>query len=154
MFVDCDFLFLQSPLNIIEEIGNEINQKAVFVVKHPKYIPNTFTKMDDIEQNIYDRKNWSSLIVFNNEHPKNKILEPNYLNTHIPGLDFHQFRWLLDSDIGNLSLKWNILDGYYYMNKDEIGAIHYTDGGPWFSGYENTMYSELWKTKRKTLLQI
>jgi len=151
LFVDCDFLFLKSPLEIIEEVGDKLTQKAVFVVKHPRYIPNSVKKMDDIEQNTYDRKNWSSLILFNNEHPKNRKLEPEYLNTHTPGLDFHQFKWLNDDDIGNLSLKWNVLDNYYYMLEEDIGAVHYTDGGPWFSDYENTMYSQLWKDKKRTI---
>lgn len=100
--------------------------------------------MDNIRQNSYYRKNWASLILFNNEHPALKTLNPAYLNNHKPGLDFHQFRWLDDKDIGHLSIKWNILDDYYYLNVDEIGAIHYTDGGPWFDNYKNTVYSNIW----------
>lgn len=34
---------------------------------------------------------------------------------------------------------------YYYMNRNEIGAIHYTDGGPWFKDYKKTIYSDIWR---------
>ena len=146
MFVDCDFVFLKDPMNMINEIAET---KAVSVVKHPRYLPRSTIKMDDINQNIYDRKNWSSLIIFNNEHPKIKRLEPNYLINHYPGLDLHQFRWLEDSDIGSLSLTWNVLDGYYEFRYEEIGAIHYTDGGPWFDKYKKTYYSDIWLNKQK-----
>lgn len=151
LFVDYDFLFLKSPLEIIEEVGDKLTQKAVFVVRHPKYVKNNLNDEESIKENIYDRKNWSSLILFNNEHPKNKKLEPEYLNNHKTELDFHQFKWLLDDDIGHLSIKWNVLDNYYYMLEEDIGAVHYTDGGPWFSDYENTMYSQLWKDKKRTI---
>ena len=39
-------------------------------------------------------------------------------------------------------MEWNCLDDYYHLKSPN--AIHYTDGGPWFDGYENTMYSDLW----------
>lgn len=149
MFVDCDFLFLKNPLNVIHEIDTN---KAVSVVKHLSYVPKTEKKMDNIDQNVYYRKNWSSFMVFNNEHPEIKKLTPCYLNTHRPGLDFHQFEWLDDKYIGSLSLIWNVLDGYYHLNKDEIGAVHYTDGGPWFEDYQETDYSEIWKEKERELM--
>ena len=74
MFVDCDFVFLKDPMSMIDEIDRS---KAVSVVKHPRYIPRSVTKMDCINQNLYDRKNWSSLIVFNNSHSKVRKLEPD-----------------------------------------------------------------------------
>ena len=54
-------------------------------------------------------------MVFNNEHPSNKILTPEYLNNHKPGLDFHHFKWLKDEEIGSIPLEWNCLDGYYNL---------------------------------------
>ena len=37
------------------------------------------------------------------------------------------------------------LDGYYHLTEPK--AIHYTDGGPWFDDYQETMYSHLWKSE-------
>ena len=106
-FCDCDFLFLADPLEILENVDDS---KAVYVVKHPGYIPNSQIKMDGIPQHRAYRKNWASFTLFNNAHPKNARLTPDYLNNHRPGLDFHQFRWLEDEDIGSLPLAWNCLD--------------------------------------------
>lgn len=138
IFVDCDFLFLADPQQLID-IAKSDPTKAVWCVQHPQYIPRSVIKMDKITQNSYYRKNWTSLMVFNNEHP-DCYMTPKFLNTHRPGINFHQFKWT--ENIGALSLEWNCLDDYYML--DNPKAIHYTDGGPWFDGYENTMYSDLW----------
>ena len=140
IFVDCDFLFLASP----EEIFAHIDEtKAVSVVQHPSYIPLSEMKMDGVPQHKSFRKNWASLMVFNNAHESNKILTPIYLNDHMPGLDFHHLAWLDDDEIGSLPLEWNCLDQYYHLAEPK--AIHYTDGGPWFGGkYNNTRYAKMW----------
>lgn len=139
MFVDCDFLFLADPYRILRHCTGD---KAVYVVKHPPYVPHTEIKMDGISQHKSFRKNWASLIVFNCSHPSNKVLTPEYLNNHRPGLDFHQLKWLKDDEIGSIPLEWNCLDDYYHLENPK--AIHYTDGGPWFENYKQTMYSDLW----------
>ena len=148
-FCDCDFLFLADPLEILENVDDS---KAVYVVKHPGYIPNSQIKMDGIPQHRAYRKNWASFTLFNNAHPKNARLTPDYLNNHRPGLDFHQFRWLEDEDIGSLPLEWNCLDDYYHLENPK--AIHYTDGGPWFDNYEETFYSHLWTRERDQMDNI
>ena len=60
----------------------------------------------------------------------------------MPGVLLHQFSWLDDTEIGSLPLEWNCLDDYYHLEQPK--AIHYTDGGPWFKGYEQTFYSDRW----------
>jgi hypothetical protein len=142
IFVDCDFLFKSNPMNLAQYINPDL---AVSVVQHPSYNPNTEIKMDGVAQHRSHRKNWASLMVFNNEHPSNKILTPEYLNNHKPGLDFHHFKWLKDEEIGSIPLEWNCMDGYYHLENPK--AIHYTDGGPWFGDkYQDTMYAKEWKT--------
>jgi len=147
-FVDCDFVFLDDPLKILENVDPS---KAVYVCKHPGYIPNSQIKMDGIAQHRAYRKNWASFTLFNNEHPKNSTLTPHYLNNYRPGIDFHQFRWLDDEDIGSLPLEWNCMDDYYHLENPK--AIHYTDGGPWFDNYQETMYSDIWKEEEKWLIE-
>jgi len=149
IFVDCDFLFMSDPQELID-IAKKDTSKAVWVCKHPRYIPNTVRKMDNITQNSYEKKNWASLMVFNNSHPDCKKLTLKYLNNHTPGLDFHQFKWT--DSIGSLPLEWNCLDGYYHLAYPK--AIHYTDGGPWFEGYENTFYSDFWLQEEATMLDV
>jgi hypothetical protein len=149
IFVDCDFLFLDDPQKLID-IAKKDSSKAVWVCKHPRYIPNTVNKMDNIPQNSYEKKNWASLMVFNNSHPDCKKLTLEYLNNHTPGLDFHRFKWT--DNVGSLPLDWNCLDDYYHL--DNPSAIHYTDGGPWFEEYQNTFYSELWKNEQNFLTSV
>jgi len=139
LFCDCDFLFLEDVNNLLLHMDDS---KAVLVCKHPQYSPNTKLKMDGVEQHRAWRKNWASLILFNNEHPSNAQLTPDYINRVNPGIRLHQFGWLEDEEIGSLPLDWNCLDGYYHLHNPK--AIHYTDGGPWFDGYKNTFYSKLW----------
>lgn len=139
LFVDCDFLFLDD----VRELARFIDpKKAVSVVKHPCYYPNSEIKMDGVRQHQMVRKNWASMIMFNNGHKSNKALSPNYVNTVQPGRNLHQFMWLRNEEIGSISLDWNTLDGYYEL--DNPRAIHYTDGGPWFDNYKNTYYSKFW----------
>ena len=139
VFCDCDFLFQADILDLVLSVDPN---KAVSVVKHPSYNTHTDIKMDGIAQHNMPRKNWASLIVFNNAHPSNKRLTPYYVNTCTPGRTLHQFSWLGDDEIGSIPLDWNTLDDYYHL--DNPKAIHYTDGGPWFEDYQQTMYSHRW----------
>lgn len=138
IFCDCDFLFLDDINKLLNYIDPSL---AVSVVKHPRYIPNSDIKMDNITQVPYNRKNWSSLMVFNCEHELCKSLTPNVINT-APGSFLHQFQWVPDNLIGSIPLDWNCLDDYYLLENPK--AIHYTDGGPWFDSYKVTTYSKLW----------
>ena len=153
IFVDCDFLFMDDINKIIDNLDTT---KAVSVVHHPLYIPNTQIKMDDIPQHQMWRKNWASLMVFNCEHIECKTLTPEYINTKEPGRSLHQFEWCNDNYLGKLSMDWNCLDGYYMLDKPK--AIHYTDGGPWFDDYKNkpfykySTYSNQWSQTYKSMM--
>ena len=126
---------------------------AVMVVKHPPYIPKGELKMEGIPQHRMYRKNWASLIVFNNSHSACKQLTPDYLNNHTPGYEFHTLNWCRDSEIGAITINWNTLAGYYYLDEQDIGAIHYTDGGPWHSDYTDCEYAGLWRLEHAKLVQ-
>jgi len=139
MFIDCDVLCTTD----ITEIMNEIDSKnIVSCVQHPEYEPKTKFKMDGVKQTAYPRKNWSSVMVFNNE--KCKILTPELVNTATAKY-LHRMQWAPDELIGSLSHSWNYLAGYY-DDIDKPNVIHYTDGGPWFEDYQNCEFAEQWKT--------
>lgn len=138
LFCDCDFLFLDDVGELFDRIDE---QYAVMVCKHPNYTPNTKVKMDNKKQTTYPRKNWSSLILWNNKHPKNHILTPHFVNTQ-SSAELHGFGWLDNKDIGSIPLEWNTLVGYYKFNKPK--ALHYTDGTPDLPGYTNCDYADIW----------
>ncbi len=72
IFCDSDFIFMDSIDNLIDLYDDRY---AIMCCQH-NYTPNSDIKMNGKIQSSYPRKNWSSLMIFNNEHPKNKTLNP------------------------------------------------------------------------------
>ena len=138
VFMDCDML-CRTDIAGLEAEAQRQPDKAVLVCRHD-YVPSTSRKFLDQPQTRYERKNWSSLMVFNNE--RCRALTPDYVNT-APGLDLHRFRWIPDLEIGALALEWNWLVGEYeYSEKAKI--VHYTIGGPYFPQYRDCDYAQEW----------
>lgn len=134
IFMDCDML-CKDDLYALPEIG----EKAVLCVQHD-YVPSTDVKMEGALQSVYPRKNWSSLMVFDNA--KCKALTPHFVSTALPGA-LHQFGWLRSEDIGMLPLEWNHLVGEYLKN-DGAKMLHYTLGGPWFRDHQFCDHAQEW----------
>jgi len=148
VFCDCDFLFLEDVAKLFEELSND---KDIYCVQHD-YKPKEKHKMDGQQQTIYPRKNWSSFIVFNCNHPSNKKLNIEVVNRE-PGSYLHQFKWLKDDEIGSLDERWNWLEGWTSNhNKLKPYAVHYTRGGPWFDEWQDVEYAEDWKKERDIYL--
>jgi len=143
LYMDSDFLWLSS----VEEVFNLKDLKyAVQVVKH-EHKPKTTKKMNNKLQAEYPRKNWSSLVLWNCGHAKNK-LTAQQVNQWSAAM-LHQFKWLPDQAIGQLPEQYNYLVGY---STTEPKAVHYTDGGPWFEEYNNTEYADNWRQYQQQLL--
>ena len=139
LFIDCDFLFTKD----VSELYNLREEKyAVMCVKHD-YTPKNSIKMDGQKQVSYPRKNWSSCVLWNCGHESNKIITPEAVNSE-SGAYLHRFQWLQDSEIGDLPLEWNWLEGEYDKPEDPPAVIHFTNGGPWFKECQNVEYSDLW----------
>ena len=142
IFCDCDFIFLEDIAQLFELADDKY---AVMCCKH-EYIPTNNTKMDGQVQRVYPRKNWSSLMLWNCNHPKNKNLTPEIVSVQ-SGQYLHRFAWLDDSEIGSLPIEWNWLVGWYKEPQDgSPKALHFTEGGPWFKDYENCEYSNVYYT--------
>jgi hypothetical protein len=146
IFVDCDFLFQADIRSVLDEVDPA---KAISVVQHD-YRPSEITKMDGCIQHPYPRKNWSSFIVFNCNHPAVRALTPDVVNTREPGY-LHRFMWLSDSMIGSLDKGWNYLEGWYPPAYDNLKAIHYTRGGPWFDHMQDCDFAEEWLAERQQM---
>ncbi|MFT3988310.1 glycosyltransferase [Aestuariivirga sp.] len=143
IFVDCDFVFTTDVRKVLDTLDPA---KAVYVVQHD-YTPALAVKMDGKAQHVYPRKNWSSFMVFNGGHEAVKALTPEVVNSQTPQY-LHRFSWLEDKDIGSLPLSWNFLSGEYPKPAEIPNAIHYTNGGPWFEGHQNTDFGEFWLEER------
>ena len=145
IFMDCDMLMLD---DIAKLYALRDERYAVMVVKH-EHTPREIVKFLDQPQSKYEKKNWSSVMLFNNA--RCRALSSEYVNT-ATGLDLHQFKWLeSDELIGALPQDWNHLVGY---NPRRPGAalVHYTLGGPYFDEYRNCEYSAEWFTERDRML--
>ena len=149
VFCDCDFLFTTDIKQVFKGLDPA---KALYCVQH-EYTPTHDVKMDGKKQTSYPRKNWSSFMVFNCDHPDVKALTPAVVNSASPAF-LHRFEWIRDGDaIGALALDWNFLEGEYPKPEKTPRVIHYTNGGPWFEQWRGCDYADLWVRERDLYLQ-
>ncbi len=138
LFTDCDVVFLR---DVNELLARADPSKAVMVVKH-KHAPSAALKMGTQQQRAYERKNWSSVVLWNVAHPANRALTLDAVNTwHRDAL--HQFSWLNDNEIGELPTAWNWLVGETPKPADPAIA-HFTLGGPFTPGWPGAEHDEIW----------
>lgn len=139
LFVDCDVVFHADPREMLKEVKAE---HAVSVVKHVNGGQGNYTKMGGQAQTAYPRKNWSSVMLFNCDHPANRRLSLRDVNER-PGRDLHAFYWLHDNEIGELWTGWNWL-----VNVNDrpqpLCISHFTLGGPWLPGWKGAEHDEIW----------
>lgn len=147
VFMDCDMLMLDDIARLWEYRDDRY---AVMVVKHD-HVPGETVKFLGEPQSRYEKKNWSSVMLFNNA--RCRALTPAYVNTS-PGLELHQFKWLAnDASIGALPARWNHLVGYD-LPRPDAALVHYTLGGPYFAEYAGCEYSEQWRAERDRMLRV
>lgn len=122
LFAEPDMVALA---DIAELFALADDKYALMCVQHD-YAPKATRKMDGQLQVGYPRKNWSSLVLWNCDHPANATLTVEMVNT-LPGRDLHRFCWLADEKIGALPIEWNYLAGED-MPKVKPKLIHYSQG--------------------------
>ena len=138
IYVDGDMICLED----IKKLWDLRDEKyAVQVVQHDYQTKVTKKYWGNKNEN-YPRKNWSSVVIWNCEHEKHRILSPNFIQNQT-GSFLHRFHWLNDDEIGNIDKKWNWL-ALEYEEKKDINLIHYTIGTPCFKEYSNEAFSSYW----------
>jgi lipopolysaccharide biosynthesis glycosyltransferase len=143
IFMDADIL-CQGDINELWELRDE--RYAVQVVQHNHNCASGL-KFQGMPQSPYQRKNWSSVMLFN--CARCKALSPHYVNT-ASGLELHQFGWTKTEEIGALPPQWNVLVGVQEV-PDDARLLHYTLGGPWFEDCRSMPKSDLWEKARQEL---
>ena len=134
IYMDCDMMLRASLADLLSSCDLT---KPVNWVQHD-YTPKLSIKYLGNKQEAYPRKNWSSLMVFNNALCRK--LTPGYVARATPA-ELHRMEWA--SDIGSLPLEWNHLVGEYEPNP-EAKLVHWSNGGPWFSGFEDVEFHAEW----------
>lgn len=138
LFVDGDVVFLD---NVADLFAHADPQYAVMCVKHGA-IPGGGMKMDGQIQTQYPRKNWSSVILWNCDHPANRRLSLTDIQER-RGFDLHGLYWLNDAEIGALPAEWNWL-----VNVEpkplRPKLAHFTQGGPFIPGWTAAEHDSIW----------
>jgi lipopolysaccharide biosynthesis glycosyltransferase len=138
LFMDCDMVMLD---DIAKLWALRDDRYAVMVVKHD-HRPRESRKFLGEPQTAYAKKNWSSVMLFNNA--RCQALTPDYVNA-ASGLELHQFKWLAGDDlIGELPDRWNHLVGYN-APRDDAALVHFTLGGPYFPDFAGCEYAGAWR---------
>ena len=145
IFADGDMICQK---DIKELLDLKDSSKALQVVKHDYKTKANQKYLGNINQD-YPRKNWSSVILWNCEHPKHKILTPDFIANQT-GKYLHRFSWLEDQEIGELPQEWNWL-ATEYPNNEQANIIHYTLGTPCFKDYRKTEMADIWLKKHDRL---
>jgi hypothetical protein len=145
LFIDNDMLLLDD----IAKLWSLRDERYAVMCTQHDHQPQEDVKFLGTVQTKYEKKNWSSVMLFNNA--RCKALTPEYVNT-ASGLELHQFKWLGDDAlIGALPLRWNHLVGYNPPNPD-VSLVHYTLGGPYFDEHRDCEYAAEWFRERDHML--
>ncbi len=149
IFMDCDMLVLDDIARLWDLRDDRY---AVQVVKH-EHRPVEDVKFLGAKQTRYEKKNWSSVILFNAN--RCRALTPEYVDK-ATGLELHQFKWLAgDDEIGGLPARWNHLVDYDPPHPPEtLSNLHFTIGGPYFESYRSCGYAELWRAEMAAMLAV
>ena len=147
IFMDCDMLVLDDIAHLWDLRNDKFD---VMCVKH-NHTPKETKKFLNQPQTQYEKKNWSSVMLFNSQ--KCKVLTPKYVNEET-GLNLHRFNWVGDDTlIGDLPPRWNHLVDYDpKVPKEQLSNLHFTTGGPYFEEFKNCGYSDLWFKERDQML--
>ena len=145
LFADGDMI-CQSDIRELFDLRDD--SKALMVVKHDYRTKQEKKYLGNINEN-YPRKNWSSVILWNCNHPKHKILSPDFVKNQT-GKYLHRFSWLNDEEIGELPKEWNWLAIEYDENPN-AKIVHYTLGTPCFNDYRDSSMSNIWHSIYKKL---
>ena len=142
MFCDGDVMFRRALDPVFDALDPRF---ALYCVKHDYPTTTVSTKMDGQAQQSYPRKNWSSVMIFNCDHPLNEPVTHSLITANtLPGRDLHRFCWLEDKDIGALDTSLNHLVGVRPPRSD-ASIIHFTLGTPDMRGYADCEYADSWR---------
>jgi len=151
LFVDGDMVLTDDVYRLWEMRDDSCAAMVVpheYRTSHPRKYIGTPLENDNID---YPCKNWSSVILWNCEHPANRILSRKFVE-EATGQYLHRFEWLAREDIGHLSTDWNHLVGEYPVQRAKL--YHYTLGVPGIRHYEDCDGADRWHQTLRRALHI
>ena len=143
IFIDGDMIVRG---DIAELWNHKQYTKDAMVVKHD-YKTKMTEKYLGSPNEDYPRKNWSSVILWNCNAIRNRILTPEFVQQST-GAFLHRFSWIDDERLGELPAEWNWLDVEYEWNP-MAKLVHYTLGTPCFHEFaDQGDFSDEWHRER------
>jgi hypothetical protein len=115
--------------------------KHKYRTKHPRKYVGTDMEADNKD---YERKNWSSVAIWNCGHYMNRKLTPEFIAKQSSSF-LHRFQWLPDERIGDLPPEWNVLI-QEQLSGLSTKVAHFTCGGPFFRHYKDCDHANEWRT--------
>ena len=97
LFCDTDFLFLDDPENMVQLVAKRAPTDAIACVQYDWH-EEEGVKMDGMLQLLYHRKLWSSMFLFDPQHPVHDYLTFHRVNWE-SGISMHTFSWVPDDKI-------------------------------------------------------
>lgn len=139
LFVDGDMIVKDDVAKLFAMLRSDVDVAVVkhdYKTKHPvKYFG---------QPNVdYEKKNWSSVVLWNCGHSANQELTPEFV-AEKSGSYLHRFGWIKDEKrIQELPLHWNWLVDEYAHNSD-AKLLHFTIAVPAVTSYEDCDHSTEW----------
>lgn len=138
LFIDGDMVFREDISNLWDLRDDRY---AVMCVHHD-YTSKATHKYLGATNSNYPRKNWSSVVLWNCSHPSNQHVTPEFVRL-ANGPTLHRFKWLNDSEIGQLPIEWNWLPDEFGTNH-QARLLHWTLGTPCFNEYADAPMANEW----------
>ena len=134
VFIDADMMFLDDIHKMVAEAESDA---VVSCVKHV-HRPVEREKMGGTMQVVYERKNWSSVMVI---YPgQANSLTPYRINNETK-IALHSLAWA--DKVGEIDERWNWLCGWSSLDI-KPGNVHYTRGTPDMPGCESEPFKDEW----------
>jgi hypothetical protein len=135
LFMDADMMLRDDIAKLFELADKDYD---VMCVKHD-YTPPEEEKIVGVVQQQYDRKNWSSVMLF----PDPESCQLEIANVNTKDRDWlHQMMWA--NQIGELPERWNWLEGW--SQHIDPAIVHFTRGTPDLPDWGDVQYAfEYWE---------
>lgn len=151
IFADASDMLMLGDVAELDGLFNP--QFSVQVVMHKNYATKHKTKYKGTDMECpnmdYPRKNWTSLMILNCEHPSWANVGPMSLD-NLPALDSLQLKNCDDYEIGELPDCWNrLVDEGHEIAGAKL--CHWTAGMPGFAHYREAHGAEHWHKERATM---
>lgn len=148
LFVDGDMIFKDDVAKLFALMRNDCD---VAVVKHD-YKTKYPTKYFGQPNKDYEKKNWSSVILWNCGNYPNACLTPEFIQENDSKF-LHRFEWLNPSRVQELPIEWNWLVDEYRHN-DDAKILHYTLALPAVTSYEDCDHAKEWWDELHLTMEI